>query len=489
MYFAYLAAYRFLSYHPAVPTWCRHDLEPQKAADDVSQKLTQTIAQALPPRDRPYVVYDVAVPGFGCRIAPGGGRAWTFDYRPGGGRGSSTRRMTLGRIEVLPYAKARKTAEGYYHRTRLGEDPAGARDSARAALTVAALVDRYTREEVTKSLKPTTIRFYETLFRNHILPAIGRKRAVEVSYSDIAKLHRAIGNAGNQVTANRAKALISALYGWAGKAGEVPRGTNPTKDVVSFREKARTRYLNDDEIGRLGETLVLAETVGLPYNARVASVSAARIAKIEALANDPRGDPAVRSVARETLTKLKAGNLSKHKPGPMPGPISPHVTGAIRLLLLSGCRLSEILNLRWADVDVARGLLMLPDSKTGPRPVWLNAAALAVLETLSAIRIGDFVIAGERPDRPRSDLKRPWGQIVKHAGLVDVSLHTLRHTNASVGVGAGIGLPLVGALLGHRVSRTTQRYAHIANDPARRAAETIGATITAALERRAPERS
>ena len=269
----------------------------------------------------------------------------------------------------------------------------------------------------------------------------------------------------------------------------MPRGTNPTKDVVSFREKARTRYLNDDEIGRLGETLVLAETVGLPYNARVASVSAARIAKIEALANDPRGDPAVRSVARETLTKLKAGNLSKHKPGPMPGPISPHVTGAIRLLLLSGCRLSEILNLRWADVDVARGLLMLPDSKTGPRPVWLNAAALAVLETLSAIRIGDFVIAGERPDRPRSDLKRPWGQIVKHAGLVDVSLHTLRHTNASVGVGAGIGLPLVGALLGHRVSRTTQRYAHIANDPARRAAETIGTTITAALERRVPERS
>ena len=132
---------------------------------------------------------------------------------------------------------------------------------------------------------------------------------------------------------------------------------------------------------------------------------------------------------------------------------------------------------------------MLPDSKTGPRPVWLNAAALAVLDTLSAIRIGEFVIAGERPDRPRSDLKRPWGQIVKHAGLVDVSLHTLRHTNASVGVGAGIGLPLVGSLLGHRVSRTTQRYAHIANDPARRAAETIGATITAALERRAPERS
>jgi hypothetical protein len=101
----------------------------------------------------------------------------------------------------------------------------------------------------------------------------------------------------------------------------VPRSTNPTEDVVSFREKARTRYLSDDEIARLGETLALAETVGLPYDARVTSVSAARIAKITALANDPRGDVAVRSVARETLTKLKAGQLSKHKPGPMPGPI------------------------------------------------------------------------------------------------------------------------------------------------------------------------
>jgi integrase len=130
---------------------------------------------------------------------------------------------------------------------------------------------------------------------------------------------------------------------------------------------------------------------------------------------------------------------------------------------------------------------MLPDSKTGARPVWLNAAALAVLETLSTIRRGDYVIAGEQPDQPRADLNKPWRQIVKHARLDGVTLHTLRHTHASIGVGAGIGLPLVGALLGHRNVKTTQRYAHIANDPARRAAETIGTTIAAALERRSPE--
>ena len=130
---------------------------------------------------------------------------------------------------------------------------------------------------------------------------------------------------------------------------------------------------------------------------------------------------------------------------------------------------------------------MLPDSKTGARPVWLNGAAAVVLKFLATIRIGDYVIAGDATNTPRTDLNRPWRRIAKHAGLVGATLHTLRHTHASIGVGAGVGLPLVGALLGHRNVKTTQRYAHLANDPVRRASETIGATITPALERRSPE--
>jgi integrase len=264
-------------------------------------------------------------------------------------------------------------------------------------------------------------------------------------------LHRAIGARGLRVAANRVVALISSLYGWAGKAGEVPRGTNPARDVTRFKEEARTRYLSDAEIARLGETLALAETEGLPY-------------------------------------EVTDGPTSKHarRPEDQRTRLSPYATGAIRLLLLTGCRLGEILSLRWVDVDFNRALLTLPDSKTGARPVWLSAPALTVLEELSRIRIGDYVIAGDRPDAPRRDLHRPWRQIVKHADLEAVTLHTLRHTHASVGVGAGIGLPLVGALLGHKVSSTTQRYAHIGPHPARRAAETIGANISAALGRRSP---
>jgi integrase len=432
---------------------CRHGADTgqqsgrQKAASSMRTKLTQTVAQGFEPRTRAYVVYDAGVPGFGVRITAAGARAWTYEYRPGGGRGSATRRMTLGRIEAMPYAKARKAAEALYHRTRLGEDPAGARDDQRGAITVADLLGRYMREEL-PALKPRTAALYAGYAKNHVVPALGRKSARDVTFSDIAKLHRAIGAAGAKVAANRVTSFISAVYAWASRAGEVPRGTNPTRDVTRFREQARTRYLSDDEIARLGETLALAETTGLPY--------------------------------AESDSKHASGPEQRHK-------ISPYATGAIRLLLLTGCRLSEILNLRWIDVDFERALLMLRDSKTGARVVWLNAAALAVLEELSKIQIGDYVVAGDRPDAPRSDLAKPWRQVTKHADLKDVTLHTLRHTNASVGVGAGIGLPLVGSLLGHRNSKTTARYAHVAAEPVRRAAETIGSTIAAALERRSPD--
>jgi integrase len=405
-------------------------------------KLTQTAAERLKPRERAYVHRDAAPPGFGCRVTPNGVRSWIFEYRPGGGRGASTRRMTLGRIEALPYAKARKAAEALYHRTRLGADPAAARDSARAAPTVAVLVARYMAEEIEPQRKPGTVAYYAKLFRNHIVPALGRKRAVEVTYGDVVRLHRAVGTPA-QVTANRAIALVSSLYSWAGRAGEVPRGTNPARDVSKFREQARTRYLSNDEIARLGATLALAESEGLP--------------------------------AYEGESK------HNRRPENRRLVLSPHATNAIRMLLLTGCRLGEILALQFADVDFSHGLLTLRDSKTGARPVWLSAPAMVVLEELHRIRLGDYVIAGDRPDAPRADLNRPWRAVAAHAGLDGATLHTLRHTHASVGVGAGIGLPLVGALLGHKVASTTARYAHIGHEPARRASEAIGSALQAAL--------
>jgi integrase len=174
------------------------------------------------------------------------------------------------------------------------------------------------------------------------------------------------------------------------------------------------------------------------------------------------------------------GDQIKHVPEAARSEIYPrHVTGAIRLLLFTGCRLGEILGLRWNDVDLERGLLLLPDSKTGRKPVILNGAATAVLRDLK--RIGVYVVPGSDANTPRHDLKRPWNQIRSVAGLEDIRLHDLRHTYASIGAGAGFGLPVVGRLLGHASPMTTQRYAHLADDPVRRASEAIGDALLYAL--------
>lgn len=143
------------------------------------------------------------------------------------------------------------------------------------------------------------------------------------------------------------------------------------------------------------------------------------------------------------------------------------------------CRLREILHLKWEHVDFERGLLFLPESKTGRKTVVLNAPALAVLKGLD--RIGQYVVAGDDPDEPRADLKRPWAMVTREAGLDGLRIHDLRHSFASFGAGGGLGLPIVGKLLGHANAATTARYAHLDADPLRVASDRIAGTIAAAM--------
>ena len=159
--------------------------------------------------------------------------------------------------------------------------------------------------------------------------------------------------------------------------------------------------------------------------------------------------------------------------------VSPFATAAIRLLLLTGCRLREILNLRWEEFDRERGMLLLPDSKTGRKPVILSGAAIAVLEGIP--RVGDYVIAGLRAEKARRDLKRPWEAIRHRAALGPIRLHDLRHTFAATGAGSNLGLPVIGKLLGHRRAETTSRYAHIAADPLKTAADAIASKLAAKM--------
>jgi integrase len=157
--------------------------------------------------------------------------------------------------------------------------------------------------------------------------------------------------------------------------------------------------------------------------------------------------------------------------------LSPDAAAALRLLIFTGARLREILHLRWEQVDLGRGLLLLPDSKTGRKTIVLNRPALEILKAHR--RMGPFVIVGDKLDQPRTDLKKPWSAVCRHAGLEGVRLHDL-HVCVDWR-GASLGLPIVGKLLGHSQPQTTARYAHLDADPLLRAANLIGERIESTM--------
>jgi integrase len=161
-----------------------------------------------------------------------------------------------------------------------------------------------------------------------------------------------------------------------------------------------------------------------------------------------------------------------------------YAAAAIKLLLLTGARVNEVLQSRWDWVDWDRNNIILPDSKTGPKPLFLSNPALVVLRDLSArpeAATSAFIIKGRLAGKPLVNLAKPWKGLCRAADLDGVRIHDLRHTAASVGVGHGLSLPIIGRLLGHSQPQTTNRYAHVDGDPALSAINTIGETIGTAL--------
>jgi integrase len=197
---------------------------------------------------------------------------------------------------------------------------------------------------------------------------------------------------------------------------------------------------------RLGVALNKAETVGLPWASEV---------------NGPKAKHLPRPENRKTV-------------------LDPAAVAAIRLLILTGARLREILHLRWQEIDLERGLAFLPDSKTGRKTLTLSRPALRILSELPRMA-SPFVIAGSKEGQPRADLQRPWAAICRSADLPGVRLHDLRHTFASVGAGESLGLPIVGKLLGHTQPQTTARYAHLDANPLRQAADLIATRLVDAM--------
>jgi integrase len=362
-------------------------------------------------------VWDDTLPGFGVRRRANA-ITYIVKYRAGRGRKAAQRLLTLGRhSEAFPPDAARLRARKVLGQVADSVDPAAARAIERRAGTMAVLAAEFEAAHA-RIWRPSTVRTNANLIARVIIPAFGQRKPNDVAHTDVARWHVGLGDTPGG--ANRALAILSSLFGWAIKHG-LREAPNPCRDVKRYRGRKIERHLSAAELARLGEALKAVES-------------------------------------RE-----------------------PYTVAALRLLIFTGARLGEILGLRWEWVDFETALIRLPDSKTGAKPLFLNAPAREVLAKLPRIEGNPHVIVGAVTGAALVNLEKPWRRIRDAAGIPDVRLHDLRHSFASTGAGMGEGLPIIGKLLGHRHTATTAKYAHLSADPIRAANEKIGARIVAAM--------
>jgi integrase len=195
--------------------------------------------------------------------------------------------------------------------------------------------------------------------------------------------------------------------------------------------------------------------------------------------------PPVRKMER-FLSEEEIGRLARALDAEAASSSNPYPSAAIKLLIVTGARRGEIAGLQWQNVDLAQKCLRLPDSKTGAKIIYLNEPALDIIRLLPRLSKNLYVIPGTRDGARSGAIDRVWSRVRAAAGLPDVRLHDLRHSFASMGVVDGLSLPIIGALLGHKHSATTARYAHLAAGPLRSANDAVGSRIAAAMRKALP---
>jgi integrase len=417
--------------------------------------LTKRTLDAAKPAVNDYQMWDTKVRGLGVRVYPSGARGFILQYRNAAGR---TRKIALGRYGVLTVVKAREKATKLLGAILDGRDPSQDKRESRRAKTVGELADLYLREgSVEKPNKKLSS--WETDRSNidrHIRPLLGARLARGLTQLDVARFQSDVAagkTAKDEKTGPRGRAIVKGGKGIASRVLSVlsammtfgeGRGivtSNPTKGVEPFRGRKTERFLTDTEVGILGEALVDMERDGsLPWVA----------------------------------------------------------SAAIKLLLLTGARRGEILALRWEEVDADRGCLRLQDSKTGAKVIRLAAAALSLLAALP--RSTRWVLPAAKGSGHYVGLPKHWDAVRARANAIAFSraerrgrspkeipsfdgirLHDLRHSFASFAVQSGGSLYLVGKVLGHKQSRTTERYAHTRDEPLLATAELAAQRIARAL--------
>ncbi len=384
------------------------------------RKITKRLVDDTSAAEQTLFCWDTVLSGFGLKVTPAGKKLYIVQFRPFGGRKSTTKRISLGEHGRLTPDEARKRAKRILGAVADGRDPSEELGQRKRAPTVADIAPQFLDETRSKRAVRTTYE-YTRQFAGDLLPVIGKLKIADVTRQQIAGIHNSMRD--HPYAANRTLALASAFFAWAAKRGFRQVGDNPCRGIDRYPEQSRERYLTHDEMSRLGEAFSAATKAG-------------------------KSRPAL---------------------------------AAIRFLVLSGFREQEALTLRWDAIDFERSTVTLAQTKTGKSTRHLGAPALELLASLSSEEGNPFVFPGLSLGSHLTTVERTWQFLKQEAKLEDVRLHDLRHSFASAAVSGGMSLPLLGALLGHKRSSTTERYAHMANDPRKEGADRVASEIHAAL--------
>jgi integrase len=401
----------------------------------MAEKLTSKIVKTVL---TPGYLWDAEVKGLVLRVHPSGSKTFFLSYYSNG----VERRHTIGRYPAWSLAAARDEAVALRRRIDRGEDPAGQRRERREAATVEDLVDRYIVDHLsTKQAGMHDIKIArqrandEKRMLAEISHYLGKHTKVaDVHFGDIENMHRkiseSVGRNGKPrpVRANRILSIAKAMFGLSlrPRAGEnrpwrSPLDGNPCKGVKYNHEEGCERFYSQVELAAISDAL-------------------------------------------------------EQYPGA--------AADCVRLIMLTGARPVEAMLAKWSELDAEPGFWCKPSAHTKQRKVHklpLSPPALELIDRLRKQREGDWVFPGSIPGEPLKALWRLWHLVRKHAGLSsECRIYDLRHTVASIGAAGGLSLPIIGRLLGHTQARTTQRYAHLGDDPVREAAEKIAKVIAGA---------
>lgn len=420
--------------------------------EETAVRLTRRTVDAAAKAAARYTIWDADLKGFGLRVEPSGTKTYVVRYRVGGGRRGTLRQFKIGRANKLTPDEARDEAKKTLALVETGKDPQTDRVEARKTLTVGELCDLYLAEGVATK-KASTVKLDGIRIAGHIKPLIGGRKITELDTGDVERMMNAIADGRVKAVANpkpegatESAAIASSKPGSRVRGGKTAAtktvkllraifnfaiarklcAENPCVGVKVFADGKRDRFLSPAEMGRLGDALTAAKEEG----------------------------------------------------------VHSHHIAIIRLLALTGARKNEIAQLRWAEVDALPGFLQLEDSKTGRKAIRLGAAAQEVVSGIGRTK-SRYVFPDPRdPDLPIRNLDWAWVGIRKRAGMHDLRIHDLRHSFASFAVAGGAGLYLVGKMLGHSHVATTSRYAHLADDPVKAAADKASRAVEAALSGR-----